>query len=320
MSAIDISTKIADINLLSCLMNASGCHCTTESELDDLKNSELGAVVSKSSTIEKRQGNLSPRFHIDQYGSINSMGIPNNGYDFYLNYGMKCNKPFIQSIYPFNVSELKKMLEDINNEVKSGKLMYMVEINLSCPNLKNINIALYDTHSLKDYLDEIDRTDTSNLILGLKMPPFYDLLDYARTSMALLSYKDKIKFITCSNSIVNGLLIDYNKEETIIYPKNGMGGIGGIYCKPVSLSNVYNFYKHLKGQIQIIGCGGISSGQDVFEYILCGATAVQIGTHLLREGLNSIKTIENELINIMSKKGYNNLDDYRGTIKMASII
>jgi dihydroorotate dehydrogenase (fumarate) len=294
-------------------MNASGCHCTTENELDDLQNSILGAIVSKSSTIEPRTGNHPPRFHINQYGSLNSMGIPNHGYNFYLNYGMKSNKPFIQSIYPFNRLEVIKMLETINSHSQS---VYIVEINISCPNLSNKILSNKDL--LEIFLETINQVDTGNLLLGLKMPPIYDSLDYDQISDILLAHKNKIKFITCSNSIVNGLIIDYDKEETMIYPNNGMGGVGGIYCKPVCLSNVYNFYKRLKGEIEIIGCGGIANGMDVFEYILCGANAVQIGTQLLRTGLDCINTIENELIEIMTKKGYNNIDDYKGKITVTS--
>jgi dihydroorotate dehydrogenase (fumarate) len=143
MSTIDISTRIADISLSSCLMNASGCHCTTENEWDDLRNSQLGAIVSKSSTIEPRAGNYLPRFYIDQYGSINSMGIPNHGYDFYSNYGISCHQPFIQSIYPFNTVELKKMLENINNTSQSDPHgSFTIKVSHTAVNISSFTYGL----------------------------------------------------------------------------------------------------------------------------------------------------------------------------------
>jgi dihydroorotate dehydrogenase (fumarate) len=78
-------------------------------------------------------------------------------------------------------------------------------------------------------------------------------------------------------------MIDYQTERTRIAANGGLGGLAGSYIKPISLPNVYNFSWLLKEKIDIIGCGGITIGIDIFEYILCGAKAVQVGTQLIRE-------------------------------------
>lgn len=309
---MSISTSICGIKLGSCFMNASGCWCMTEKELDELYSSQIGCIVSKSGTITSRDGNKEPRFYMNDYGSINSMGLPNQGYQFYLEYGNKINFPYIQSIYPFNVDELETMLYNINNKVNSQRL---IEINLSCPNI----VSSKETHTFENYeksFDKIKQMKVDNLILGTKLPPFYELNHFDIMANLLLKYD--IRFITCINSVVNGLIIDLVNEETVIAPKNGLGGIGGLYCKPIALSNVYNFHKLIGDKIDIIGCGGISTANDAFEYILCGAKAVQIGTHLVRNNPDIFGELNKNLEKILINKNYDSLELFRGKIRVKS--
>lgn len=303
---VDISTQLLDIKFNSCIMNASGVHCTTRQDLNDLLNSNSGVIVSKSSTINIRNGNEEPRLYYNELGSINSMGIPNLGYKFYSDYGTKISKPFIQSIYPFDLSELDTMLNNIDSKI--------IEVNLSCPNLKDKTSPNYDFSAFEKYIETI-KDNKKSKIIGLKLAPVYDLGHYDVISNLLLK-SGSIDFITCCNSVTNGLLINSETEETRIFPRDGLGGIGGVYCKPVCLSNVYNFHRRLGDSVKIIGCGGIASGNDVFEYLLCGAFSVQVGTHLLRNGLTSFVDLENELGVIMERKGYGKLSDFIGNIKV----
>ena len=123
--------------------------------------------------------------------------------------------------------------------------------------------------------------------------------------------KYPINFITTINSIGNGLVIDIEKEAPVIAPKEGIGGIGGSVVKQTALSNVYNFSKQfVNTDIKIIGCGGVEKGSDVFEYILAGAAAVQIGTQFYREGCDCFRRIRQELINLMKKKNYNGISEF----------
>ena len=100
----------------------------------------------------------------------------------------------------------------------------------------------------------------------------------------------------------------------VIRPKNGFGGIGGEYIKPTALANVHAFYQRLKPEIQIIGTGGVLTGRDAFEHILCGASMVQIGTTLHKEGVSAFERITAELKAIMEDKGYASLEDFRGKL------
>ena len=91
-----------------------------------------------------------------------------------------------------------------------------------------------------------------------------------------------IKYITSINSLGNGLMVDVDLETVTICPKNGFGGVGGVYCLPTALANVRQFYT-LCPRKTIVGCGGVMSGRDAFSHILCGASAVQIGTALCQQ-------------------------------------
>ncbi|MFK5277584.1 dihydroorotate oxidase, partial [Lactococcus lactis] len=109
--------------------------------------------------------------------------------------------------------------------------------------------------------------------------------------------------------------IDSEAESVVIKPKDGFGGIGGAYIKPTALANVRAFYTRLKPEIKIIGTGGIETGQDAFEHLLCGATMLQIGTALHKEGPAIFDRIIKELEEIMDKKGYQSIADFHGKLK-----
>ena len=203
--------------------------------------------------------------------------------------------------------------------LENGKIQGM-EINLSCPNIIGKGQLAYDLLEMENYLTEvfnvISEFPEHKLIIGVKLPPYFDLHWYPLITNILKKFA--INFITCINSLGNGLLVDLETETTRIRPKNGMGGIGGIYVKPVGLSNVRNFYLEFQKQnldIDIIGCGGITCGEDAMEYILCGASAVQIGTQLYQEGIEAFSRIEKEMLVWLEKKKYKSLLDFQGKLK-----
>jgi dihydroorotate dehydrogenase (fumarate) len=314
---MSVQTSIGSLILDSCIYNASGPRCTTLEELLKLDSSESALVLSKSSTLEKRDGNEKPRYYNHDLGSINSMGLPNLGYQYYINNGNSIVKPYIISVNGLTLDDTKVIVRNIilSQDING------IEINLSCPNIIGKGQLAYDLPTMDNYLTEIFKVLKNNknptFLVGLKLPPYFDLHWYPQITEILKKYP--IHFITCVNSIGNGLLVDSNSESTYIRPKGGMGGIGGKYIKPIGLSNVRNFYLEFQKQnlnIDIIGCGGIETGEDIFEYILCGAQAVQIGTQFYKEGINCFPRLKKELIDIMIKKSYKNLSDFRGKLKI----
>ena len=113
---------------------------------------------------------------------------------------------------------------------------------------------------------------------------------------------------------------DYEKEDVVIKPKEGLGGLGGSIIKPTGLSNVFNFAKQFTDcNIKIIGVGGIEKGSDVFEYLLAGASAVQVGTHYYKKGVICFTQLKNELKDIMELKKYNSINDFKGNIVFKNV-
>ncbi|MEY8538897.1 dihydroorotate oxidase [Lactococcus muris] len=292
-------------------MNASGVHCMTIEELKDLEKSEAGAYITKSSTLEKREGNPSPRYVDLALGSINSMGLPNLGFHYYLDYALEQQKhqetPLFFSIAGMSQEENIEMLKLIQDSAFSG----ITELNLSCPNVPGKPQMAYDFQATEDLLKKVFIFFKKPL--GVKLPPYFDLVHFDQMADILNNFP--LTYVNSVNSIGNALFIDSKEEAVVIKPKNGFGGLGGQYIKPTALANVRAFYTRLKPEIQIIGTGGIETGRDAFEHLLCGATMLQIGTALHKEGPGIFARISKELQEIMDEKGYRSIDEFRGKLK-----
>lgn len=308
--SINLNSTIGNIVLNSCIYNASGPKCTTREDLNNIGKSFSGAILTKSSTLKLREGNPSPRYFENELGSINSMGLPNKGYQFYASLAeeiQQYNKPYFISVAGLSLENNITMLQFLNeiNHIDG------IELNLSCPNVLGKPQTGYDFERTQQVLDQICKFDKH--ALGIKLPPYFDLIHFQQMADIINQYP--IKFVTCVNSIGNGLVIDLSEEQVVIKPKNGFGGVGGDYIKPTALANVRQFYLLLRDDIDIIGSGGIKTGADAFEHILCGASAVQIGTQYMREGVGCFERIEKELKNLMAQKNYQFIDDFKGKLK-----
>ncbi|PST74400.1 dihydroorotate dehydrogenase [Lactococcus garvieae] len=292
-------------------MNASGVHCMTIEDLQELEKSDAGAYITKSCTLEKREGNPSPRYVDLALGSINSMGLPNLGFNYYLDYVLEVQQnqdtPIFFSIAGMSPEENLEMLDSIQKSAFSG----ITELNLSCPNVPGKPQLAYDFQATEQLLEKVFAFFKKPL--GVKLPPYFDLAHFDQ--MADILNKFPLTYVNSVNSVGNALYIDTEEEAVVIKPKNGFGGLGGQYIKPTALANVRAFYTRLKPEIQIIGTGGIETGQDAFKHLLCGASMLQIGTALHKEGPEIFTRIRRELQEIMDKKGYQSIDEFRGKLK-----
>lgn len=309
-AAVSLATSIAGASLSSCLYNASGPLCTTAEELDAIGISEAGAILSKSATLEKRAGNPEPRYVETSWGSINSMGLPNEGFQYYLDYASRVGafaKPYIMSISGLSHQDNVDMIKALAGQ----QHIAAIELNLSCPNVPGKPQTGYDFDQSRALLERV--FEHVSLPLGVKLPPYFDLPHF--DMMATVLNQFPLAFVTCVNSIGNGLVIDPESESVVIKPKSGFGGIGGDFIKPTALANVRKFYTLLNEDIAIIGCGGVKSGVDAFEHILCGASAVQVGTQFMREGTACFARIARELGEIMQRKGYADIDSFKGKLR-----
>jgi dihydroorotate oxidase len=305
-----LRTQIAGFSFDNCLMNAAGVACMTVEELETVRQSAAGSFVTKTATLEARAGNPEPRYRDVPLGSINSMGLPNQGIDYYLDYLLNLQeshpeRTFFLSLVGMSPDETHTLLKKVQNSGFKG----ITELNLSCPNVPGKPQIAYDFEATERILGEafgyFDKP------LGIKLPPYFDIVHFDQA--AEVFNRHPLKFVNCVNSIGNGMYIE--DESVVIRPKNGFGGIGGEYIKPTALANVHAFYQRLNPSIQIIGTGGVYTGRDAFEHILCGASMVQIGTALHQQGVEVFERVSLGLKAIMAKKGYEKLEDFKGKLK-----
>ena len=315
------------------LLNASGCMCATKAMLDKLVTSDAAGICSKSCTLQPRVGNVEPRYweSADGKTTLNSMGLPNLGTEYYLDYFKKMDDTIsggywrCLSIAVMDIADVTQQFAQIfttNDEY--WRYIDAIEFNVSCPNLAGKEIIAYDIPSLRETLDalyELIRItpNATDLEYGIKLPPYFQLTMYS--AVAALLNPEYIAFIHTINSVPNALIIDPETEITVIHPKNGFGGLGGEAVKPIALANIRGMYLALsalgRSDIKIIGCGGVKSGLDVFEMILAGADVVSVGSQLMVEGPECFARINTELREIMAKKSYTLLSDFRGKLRTA---
>lgn len=306
---MDFGTTIAGVQFPTCFMNASGALCVTREELYALGRSRAGAIVTKSMTVEPRAGNPEPRYYGFPGGSINSMGLPNLGYRAYAELIPELaqfGKPVIASIAGLCEEDFLTMARVIDQARPD-----LIEVNLSCPNIPGKPQIAYDPIDSERLLKRLRSLIT--VPMGVKLPPYFDPVHHA--VMADVIRCSGVDYLNLINSVGNGLVVDPRQDSPVIKPKGGFGGLGGSLIKPVALANVRAFWKLLEGRIPIIGTGGIMQGVDAFEHVLCGASAVQVGTALVEEGVVVFERLERELMEVLATRGKSLLHECRGKLK-----
>ena len=268
--------SIGTVQFDSPILNASGCWCMNEEQLDELYSSGLGGIVTKTCTIFSKEGTAEPNYYYSKETNthFNSKGLPNLGYQYYRNLSKKyMKKPYIISLSFDNYDDLKVVLHDYENYT-DGK-SFLVELNVSCPNLHSqTTIIGYNSYQLRKLLNILKDYNLNNIKFGLKLPPYLqiDLMDEIIRSVN--EYGDIIKYVVLSNSIPNCLPLE-NGEPVL---SKIVGGMSGKSNKYISLSNVVYFSKYLDKEIKIVGCGGIETLNDIMDYLNNGATFVQLAS------------------------------------------
>jgi dihydroorotate dehydrogenase (NAD+) catalytic subunit len=261
----DLRVAIGSLVLKNPVMPASGCFAHEYADAMDL--SRLGAVVTKSVTPKRRIGNPVPRVAETDAGMLNSIGIPSNGLLYYVDKIVPHYKavaaPLVASVSADTADEFAAACEAL-----SVPGVAAIEANISCPNLEADGRAFAmspeDTHRA---ISEIKRH--ARVPIWAKLTPnVTDIAEIARAAEAAGA-----DALVVANTLL-GMAIDPATRK----PKLGnvMGGLSGPAIRPVIVRMVFQCARVVK--IPIIGCGGIMSAADAAEYLLAGATAVQVGT------------------------------------------
>lgn len=247
--------------------------------------------------------------------SINSEGLPNKGIAYYADPQLISavtagGKPYILSLSGLSLDDNLAMM----THAADCEGVAAIELNLACPNIPGKPTMAYDFEQMDTVLAAVcSHPAFGKRPLGVKLAPYFDLPHYRQAADVLNKYP--IRFVVCTNTVGNGLLVDVESEEAVIAPKGGFGGLGGAFVKHIALANVRQMRKVLKPEIDIVGVGGVATGADAFALILCGAAAVQVGTRHYKEGASCFDRIAGELEALMRAKGYTSLDDFRGKLK-----
>jgi dihydroorotate dehydrogenase (fumarate) len=317
-----LETTVAGIRLETCVYNASGPRTGSSAALAKITASESGAVLSKSATVNAQTGNPQPRTWHDtdtNGASLNSEGLPNSGIDYYLDAKTieeamgSSMKPYMVSISGNTLEDNLKMLQQI---LKSPQKIAAIELNLACPNIIGKPIIGYDFDQMKNVLEQVSKVkNILKVPLGVKLPPYFDGPHFQQAATILNNYSNVVKYVASINTIGNALAVDAISEAPVISAKGGFAGLSGRAVKYTALSNVRQMRSLLDDKIDVVGVGGIETGTDAFEMILCGAHAVQVGTCHWKEGPKCLDRICAELRELMASKGYNSIEDFRGKLK-----
>jgi len=307
-----IETKIGKMDLCNVIYNASGVYSTNSSDLYRLSLDKYynSAILTKTCSKEPiNYINKNEDYYDNNIYSIHSNNLNNLGIDFYIDYAKDFynsnnKKKYIISTF---VDDNYDVIENISNY---SKYVDSIELNLSYFNDKK-SIIGYDFNKMEEIIRKSSEILSNSVNFGIKLPPYFDILQFNKAIEIINN--NSIDYITCIGNIPNGLTVNYKTEKTDIINDNYFYNIGGPSIKPTALSNIHYFYKNTK--CSIVGCGGINSGKDAFEHILCGASAIQIGTYLQQYGNIAFENITNELKTIMDDKNYNNITDFKGKLK-----
>ena len=325
MTNINLETTVGGIPLSTCVYNASGPRTGASAALAKIAASSAGAVLTKSATVEKQMGNPQPRiWHSDDnMASMNSEGLPNSGIDYYLApttidetmEGCGTTKPYLVSISGKSLADNLVMLDRIAKTIEEGeKRIVGVELNLACPNVIGKPIIAYDFDQMRDILETIAKKKYT-FVLGLKLPPYLDGKHLQEAASIINEYAGMIKYVVCINTIGNALSVDPISEAPYIASNSGLAGLSGPAAKFTALANVRQIRQQLTSEIDVIGVGGITTGQDAFLFLLCGASAVQVGTCHWKEGPKCFDRIVDELKQILKEKGYSSASECIGKLK-----
>ncbi|MDD7458180.1 MAG: dihydroorotate dehydrogenase [Clostridia bacterium] len=228
---------------------------------------ELGGVCTKGLTLNKKLGNKSPRIAETASGIINSVGLQNPGVRAFiendLNFLKDTGTCVIANIAGSTLDEYVEMAKIIDETDVD-----MVEVNISCPNVKEGGMAFgVDPKSVERVTSAIRKNTTKPIIMKLS-PNVANIQDNARA--VEVAGGDAVSLI----NTVGGMAVNYKTRRPIL--NNVFGGLSGECIKPIALKMVWQTYNAIK--LPIIGMGGISKYTDVLEFMLCGATAVEVGT------------------------------------------
>ncbi len=303
-NVLDYSTKIAQALLPNPILTASGCAANGRELSSFFPLSEIGAVVTKSVMNHPRSGRATPRMAETPSGMLNAIGLQGPGIENFL----KDDLPWlvehgartIVSIAGESVEEFASLARKVRNAPGVTAL----EVNISCPNVENRGLVFAcDRASAREVIEAVKRSVGNSLPIIAKLSP--DVTDIVSIAEEVVSAgADGLAMI---NTLL-GMVI--NTETMRPHLANKTGGLSGPAIRPVAVRAIYQVHRALP-KVPIVGMGGVLTGNDAFELVLAGASAISVGTATFHDPSAPIR-IKRELAELLLARGFTNFSDAVG--------
>ena len=298
---IDLSVSLPGLQLKNPIMPASGCFGFGREYSQFYDLNVLGAVIMKAATGAKRLGNDTPRVAETASGMLNAIGLQNPGVKEIVKteipFLQQYNVPIIANVAGSTVDEYEKVTSVLN----SSPHVDAIELNISCPNVKEGGIQFGIDPSMAAAVTERVK-NISNVPVYVKLSPNVTNI----VVMAKAIEDAGADGLTMINTLT-GMRLDLIKRSPLI--ANKTGGLSGPAIKPVAIRMIYEVKQHVS--IPIIGMGGIQDAKDVLEFLLAGADAVAVGTANFQNPFACPEIID-ELPSVLDKYGFLSVKDAVG--------
>ena len=301
---IDLSVRLGRLHLTNPILVASGTFGYAREMLPFVNLAELGGIVPKTVTAKPRAGNPTPRIVETAAGMLNAIGLDNDGLDYFL----ATHLPWLRTVGTAifvniageSIDQFVEMAEKVGREPGVAAL----ELNISCPNVSHGLDLGVDPDSIRTLVERV-RGVCPHPIVAKLTPNVTDIVAPARAA-----YEGGADAVSLVNTF-KGMAVNWRKRRPIL--ANDIGGLSGPAIKPLALRMVWDVRRALPG-LPIIGIGGISSLDDVLEFLVAGASAVQIGTATFADPGVSGRLPE-ELRKVLAAEGLGSVRELVGSLK-----
>lgn len=299
----DLSVNICGVDFKNPVIPASGVFGYGREYEELFPLEKLGGIATKGTTLHRRTGNLAPRIAETPSGMLNSVGLQNPGIDHFIEselpYLLTKNLVVLANIAGSTVEECVAVAEKL--ELTDA---HMIELNISCPNVKQGGAAFGTSCEMAaEVTRQVRKATTKPLVVKLS-PNVTSITDIAKAVED--AGADAISMI---NTLL-GMRIDINTGRPVL--RNNVGGMSGPAVFPIAVRMVWQAANAVN--IPIIGMGGVSSGRDAIELMMAGASAVQVGAAIFTDPFAPVKIIE-EMNEFLDSKGISSVKDIIGTVK-----
>lgn len=301
--AFDTSVTIAGVTLKNPVMTASGTFGSGAEYSEFVDLNKLGAVVTKGVANVPWPGNPTPRIAETHSGMLNAIGLQNPGIDLFCKRDIPYLKQFdtkiIVNVCGKSTEDYLQVVERLGNEPVD-----MLEINISCPNVKEGGIAFGQDPKAVEAITKAVKAKAKQPVIMKLSPNVTDITEMAKAVEA--GGADAVSLI----NTITGMKIDINRKTFAV--ANKTGGLSGPAIKPVAVRMVYQVANAVK--LPIIGMGGIASAEDALEFLMAGATMVSVGTANFNDPMTTIK-VEEGIRDYCARNGIADVNELIGCVR-----